>query len=121
MAPRENALLRQIVAQQAVLSEKFDTLDQRMFGGPGQDGAIPILFQKHDKLVETIQRVKDEAASKVDTLRNTEIKDLKVEVSDLKTDAAVSRWKTGTISALAGSGVGIGVTMIIKKLFGIHS
>lgn len=119
MAPslKQKDLLLQIVQGQATLAEKVDIMNTRLFGGPGQDGTIPVLFRKHDEAIKEIQEAKDKVTIAVDGLKDHEIKEHSVEIAELKTRTGIVLWRTGLISSVAGSGLGIGVTMLVKKVF----
>ena len=105
MAPKQNELLLNIVSGQAVLATKIDTLNTRLFGGEGQKGAIPLLFEKHEEMTKTIQAVKEDANA---------------EIVKLKTKTTLGAWKTGTISSVGGSVFGIGLTLLFRKILGFH-
>lgn len=121
MAPKDSSMLRQILDQQIQTTTEVKNLTIRLFGAEGQKGSIPILFEKHEHLVTVVQGVKDEALSAVQGVKDKEIGDIKTKIIDLETGATITQWKTGAISSIAGSAIGIGITVLVKKLLGIHS
>jgi hypothetical protein len=120
MALTDRLVLRQILDSQIELATKMDTMNTRLFGGEGQKGCIPILFEKHDHLSGVVQIFKDEALKAVQSVKDVEIGNIKVDVNDLKTNAKIAMWKASAISSVAGGGLGIGVTALVKKLLGMH-
>jgi hypothetical protein len=120
MAPKDSSVLRQILDGQIEMATKLETMNTRLFGGEGQKGVIPIIFEKHENLASHVQGVKDEALKAVQDTKDKELKELEKDVTDLKTKATLTMWKTGAISSLAGSGLGIGATLLAKWLLGAH-
>ncbi len=120
MAPKENTVLIQILQGQTELTTEVKNLNTRLFGAEGQKGAIPVLFDKHEALAIIVQDVKDEALAAVQKTKDVEIGGLKKAITDLQTQATITLWKTGTISSIAGSGVGVAATYLIKRIFGGH-
>jgi hypothetical protein len=118
MAPKD--MLRQILDGQIEMATKLETMNIRLFGGEGQKGSIPFLFEKQEGLSAHIQTVKDETMSAIQATKDVEIKAVEKDISKLKTQATLVMWKTGVISSLAGSGLGIGGTLLAKWLFGAH-
>lgn len=120
MSPADKSVLRQILDGQIELTVKMDNMNVRLFGANGQPGSIPILFEKHEHLSAVVQNFKDEALRAVQGVKDVEIGGIKNDVIDLKTKAAVTLWKASAISTLAGSGLGIAVSALIKKILGMH-
>lgn len=120
MAGKDSDILKQILVGQGVLVEKVQNLDERLFGSVSQKGCIPVLFDRMEANAAHIQQVKDEALEAVQKTKDVEIKGLENDIVDLKTKAAITLWKTGTISGFAGSGVGVAATYLIKRIFGGH-
>jgi hypothetical protein len=120
MAPKDSTILMEILQGQTALTTEVKNLNIRLFGAEGQKGCIPVLFDKTESLSTHIQAVKDEALKGIQETKDVEIGGLRDSVSELKTKATIAMWKTGAISSVAGSGAGIGITMLVRKLLGIH-
>ncbi len=120
MAPKDSTALAAILTSQATLIAEVKNLNVRLFGADGQKGVIPVLFDRQESLSAHIQSVKDEALKAVQEAKDTDIKNLEEDINELKTSAKITLWKTGAISSLAGSGVGVAVTFLIKWMLGSH-
>jgi len=113
-------MLMEILTGQSALTTEVKNLNIRLFGADGQKGAIPVLFDRQEALGVHIQAVKDEALKAVQETKDVEIGGLRSAIGELKTQATIAMWKTGSISSVAGTGVGFGLTILFKKLLGIH-
>ena len=120
MAPKDSSTLTEILSGQAVLITEVKNLNTRLFGAEGQKGCIPVLFDRQEALGAHIQLVKDEALKAVQATKDIEIGGLETAISDLKTKATITLWKTGLISSGAGGAAGVGISMIIRKILGTH-
>jgi hypothetical protein len=118
--PPSNKLLMELVAGQKVMSEQIGKLDQRLFGGEGQEGTVPLLFEKLEEAHRKIQEAKDKAAEELQAVKNKEIKALEDKTVAIEKDVNVTMWKTGSLSSIGGAGVGIGFTFLIRRLLGLH-
>lgn len=119
MAAKNQDLLIELVKGQAKLTETVDIMNTRLFGGEGQDGALKFMYNKHEEHAKAFQEVKERISTEIKNLSEKEIKPLELEVATLKTEATVNTWKIGSLTGLGGAGVGVGVTMLLKKLFGV--
>ena len=119
MAP-SNKLLTELIAGQAKMSEQITKLDTRLFGGEGQEGTIPLLFDKLEEAHKKIQDTRDKAAAELQAIKDKEIKALEDKTATIEKDVNVTMWKTGSLSSIGGAGVGIGITFLIKRLLGLH-
>ncbi len=119
MAPTEK-LLREIIAGQAVLVTEVKTLNVRLFGGDGQKGVVPILFEKNEKLDQDIQDTKDKITVEIGKLHEAEIKPVQIKVADLENKSSNLAWKLGSVSAVGGSILGAAIAAAAKRLFGVH-
>jgi hypothetical protein len=120
MAPADKSTLRQILDGQIELVIKMDNLNTRLFGGDGQKGCIPILFEKHELLSATVQNFKDSALKAVQDTKDVEIGTIRMDIVDIKSNAKLAMWKTSSLSSIIGGGVGIGLSLLVKKILGIH-
>jgi hypothetical protein len=121
MAPSSQhiKLLTDIAASQAKLVERMDTMNVRLFGGEGQRGALPILFDKHEEVVKAVTVVKDKITTDLKEFDEKEVKPLEEKVTELQQDVKVTMWRTGAITGIGGSFLGAGIAVMIKKLFGV--
>lgn len=97
----------------------------RLFGGDGQQGAIPFIVQQHKELVEKLDKNKDELVEKIEETRTTLTdkidatkKETDKDIKDLtgkhnKLDKKVN-WYSGGLAAL-----GVAATLVTGWL-GIH-
>lgn len=115
MASQSNQkLLLELVSGQSALVTEVRTLNARLFE---QNGVIPNLYQKHDEAMKEIQAAKDKVTNAVDELKDKELKEHDTKIRDLEKKTTLVLWRTALITSVAGSGVGIGVTMLVKKIF----
>jgi S-adenosylmethionine:tRNA-ribosyltransferase-isomerase (queuine synthetase) len=109
-------LLMKIAEGQAVLMTEVKTLNTRLFGGDGQVGSIPFLFQKHEEVAKELQTTKEKIKEDVDA----EIEKANTKITELDKKSSLVLWRTGLISSLGGSAIGIGITMLFNKIFKVH-
>jgi hypothetical protein len=116
MAPSKTnqSLLMELVSGQSSLVTEVRMLNTRLFE---QNGVIPNLYQKHEEAMKEIQNAKDKVTDAVNELKNTELKEHDQKIGDLEKKTSLVLWRTALITSVAGSGVGIGVTMLFKKIF----
>lgn len=118
MAPSKSnqSLLLDIVSGQSALVEQVKTLNTRLFE---QNGVIPNLYQKHEEAMKEIQVAKDKVTTAVDELKDKELKEHDTKISDLEKKTTLVLWRTALITSVAGSGLGIGVTLLAKSIIAI--
>lgn len=116
MASTNNKLLMDIATSQATLVEQVKTMNTRLFGGEGQKGVLPILFEKVEAHDKEIQEAKDKSDTEITKLKETEIADAKKQISELNTATKVTMWKVGSIGGLGGTVLGVFVTEMLRKI-----
>lgn len=116
MAPSKTnqSLLMELVSGQSSLVTEVRMLNTRLFE---QNGVIPNLFQKHEDAMKEIQNAKDKVTNAIDELKDNELKEHDKQIGELKNKTNLVLWRTALITSVAGSGLGIGVTMLVKKIF----
>jgi hypothetical protein len=118
--------LLQVVEGQAALSTQVRTMNNRLFGGEGEKGSLPILFEKHDALIKEVTNVKEKINVDIAAFNEKEVKPLGAKVVELAKDTSINLWRVGAVTGVAGSAAGVAVSMslkssvilLIKKLFG---
>jgi hypothetical protein len=115
MAPTEK-LLREIITGQATLVTEVRILNTRLFGGEGQLGIVPVLFDKQEASEKEIQTIKDKISAEIEKLKEKDLKAVNADVSELKRNASLLLWKTGAISGFGGSAVGLAASYFLRKL-----
>jgi len=117
---KQNELLTQLITGQAVLVEKVDSMNSRLFGEPGQPGALRVLFEKHEGLAKDVIDTREKITMEIKDFNEKEVKPLGEKVIELQNATSVSLWRTGTISGVGSAGMAIGIQMLFKKILGIH-
>lgn len=118
MASSKNQdLLMQIVQGQSALAQEVKTMNIRLFGGEGQQGALKFMYDKHEEHVREITACREKISMDIKEFHDKEVKPLDEKISELKTDSRVTMWRVGALTGLFGTGVGVGIEMLIKKVF----
>lgn len=97
-------------------NRRIDEVNIRLFGGNGQEGVLTFLHKADEKLGSEIIKLRD---TEIRDLRDKDVRALADKIGELETNAVVTSWKLGTISAGAGAGLSIGLTWLAGKL-GFH-
>ncbi len=116
-SPRNQELLMKIVEGQAILAEKVETMNVRLFGGEGQQGALKFMYDKHDEHTKEISAVKDKISADIKKFNEDEVKPLVDKVTSLATESRVTMWRVGALTGFFGTAMGIGIELLIKKFF----
>ena len=112
MPARKNPDSHDLLVQTALTVELLNT---RLFGGAGQKGAIPYMYEQHEALTKNLNDNKQELLDKID-LKKQEVDESisALEEKHNKLDKKVN-WYTGGVAA-----IGAGATLILGWL-GLHA
>jgi hypothetical protein len=108
-------ILVQLIRGQERAATALELQNRRLFGGDGQQGSIPLLFQQHKELAAKMDATKDELATKLDDFKTVlTVKIDGVEDKHTALDKKVN-WYAGGLAAL-----GTGVTFVLAALGVYH-
>jgi hypothetical protein len=108
-----------IVEGQAALASEVKIMNTRLFGGEGQPGILHMLYEKQEGFTRDLQNVKEKITLDIAAFDEKKIEPMVADIAEIKNDVSVTAWKIGSISSVGGAGLGIGITMAIKKFFGV--